>query len=418
MATLYYDNATEDGNWATLGNWRLDDFTGTRVPATGLPTSSDSVVVKAAVTSNTGTQPTVVNLRIEYYAGETWTISITVTGLASLFGNVTGGVEGNCWITGNVEADEFSIFYCYIFGNLTMVGGILGDGVYVNENGSFSGTELLSGSSVNGYGAFVNSAICGGGIGSASTFSSGAYLASSGLVLNQATFAAGTYNEGYVSGDATFTDANNYGIVTDEAEFIRGSNADNGSYQGTVEGKATFRVSATNANNCTVNNAEFFSDGINYGSVSFDATFHDVAINTGTVYGNATFNGTAVNDSLVMGEATFNDSSYNNSSLMAATFNDSAYNAGVISGATTFNNTSYNNGSVESEVTFNDASSNNSGVTGNATFNESSRIGVLGAYVIGNVTFRGNSYNVNGISGTITAAHGGCINGSSILGVV
>ena len=39
-----------------------------------------------------------------------------------------------------------------------------------------------------------------------------------------------------------------------------------------------------------------------------------------------------------------------------------------------------------------------------------------GSSISGNVTFKGRSVNKNDISGTVTAAHGGGINGSNILG--
>jgi hypothetical protein len=55
-------------------------------------------------------------------------------------------------------------------------------------------------------------------------------------------------------------------------------------------------------------------------------------------------------------------------------------------------------------------------VTGNCEFYDNSTI-VAGSSVTGDATFHGNSVNKNGISGTVTASHGGGINGSSILGI-
>lgn len=59
---------------------------------------------------------------------------------------------------------------------------------------------------------------------------------------------------------------------------------------------------------------------------------------------------------------------------------------------------------------------NGATITGDVEFRDTSYLD-SGAVVDGNVTFKGRAYNKNGVSGTITSAHGGGINGSNILGV-
>lgn len=63
---------------------------------------------------------------------------------------------------------------------------------------------------------------------------------------------------------------------------------------------------------------------------------------------------------------------------------------------------------------FKNGASLQSSLDGSAEFYDTSFMGM--ATVVGNATFYGNSSNRNGIGGTTTAAHGGGINGSNILG--
>jgi hypothetical protein len=342
MATLYYDNATEDGNWATLGNWRLDNFTGTRVPATGLPTSIDNVVMTGAVTSNTGSEPTVASLTVE---SASLGIGITVTGVATF--NSYSAFTGNATLTGNAAFnDSWTEFSNIVDGNATF----------------------------DGFGGNYDTATVTGN----ATFTGGAR--NLGTVGGDAAFSDGSSNEGgTVSGDATFTDSDNSGFVGGDAEFFNGSNAAGfGIGIGVVQGNAVFRATPGsydhyNHYNATVNgNAEFYNNTYNYG----------------TVDGNATFNDYSFNNEYVAGDATFN--------------NFSRISGGMISGTATFNDYSY----VEYPI-------NGSIVLDNSSYLTDDAIGMSA-----NVEFRGNSYNPNGIGGTLVAAHGGGINGSSILGAI
>ena len=95
--TLYFDGAV-DGDWAELGNWWLDDEH--TVAATALPTAADSVVVAsgAQVGSNSGSEPTVVNLTgtdIIVDIDTTITGTATFSGFSSMYGTLTGNATFN-----------------------------------------------------------------------------------------------------------------------------------------------------------------------------------------------------------------------------------------------------------------------------------------------------------------------------------
>jgi hypothetical protein len=85
MATFYFNGAV-DSDWATLGNWWTSDAFTTQAAA--LPASGDSVVVTGNIDTNSGSEPTVVNLTCtspEYASGRI-SIAVTVTGNATFNG--------------------------------------------------------------------------------------------------------------------------------------------------------------------------------------------------------------------------------------------------------------------------------------------------------------------------------------------
>jgi len=120
MATLYFNSAV-DGDWNTLGNWW--DDSGFTTPASALPTSSDSVIASATISSNSGSAPTVIDFTI---GGGSYTIQLsstilTVTGTAtfndstSLLAQINGSVvfndtsfNDNGVIVGNVVFNDSS----------------------------------------------------------------------------------------------------------------------------------------------------------------------------------------------------------------------------------------------------------------------------------------------------------------------
>jgi hypothetical protein len=227
MATLYYNGAV-DTNWATLGNWWMDNQL--TIPATSLPTSIDNVVLSATCNTNSGSEPTVVNLTLNGENVELF-IAITVTGVAVF----SAGSFNSGPLTGNATFNDS-----------------------VNSSsGIVTGNATFNGSAYNGTGGIVT--------GNA-TFNDSAYNNYGGTVTGDVTFNDSAYNNyGTVTGDATFNDsAYNYGTVNGDATFNGGSLNE---FSGIVNGNATFRGSAYNKSGVIGNVILAYEKGINGSSI-------------------------------------------------------------------------------------------------------------------------------------------------------
>ena len=141
VTVLYFNDAEEDGDWDTLGNWWLN--AGHTVPATALPTAADSVVATASISTNSGSEPTVLAFEID---GNAIFIDIpfTVTTLAVWKTNTVGG--GNMVLNGNAEWN-----------------GTNGNAGEINGNATFNDTTFNAGT-VNGDATFNGSGSIGDGI--------------------------------------------------------------------------------------------------------------------------------------------------------------------------------------------------------------------------------------------------------------
>ena len=445
MATLYY-NGFVDSDWATLGNWWTDAIFETQ--ATSLPTSIDSVELSAAVTTNGGSEPTVVNCSTT----SSISINITVTTMATF----SGYASNFATLTGNATFDGSSY-------NVT--GGV------VSNDATFNGSSYNQGTVSND--AIFNSGYndTGGVVSNDATFNDTAI--NYGTVTGNATFNNNSYNIGTVSNNATFngddgfenagSGSRNEGAVTNNATFNESSYNNTG---GTVGNLSTFNSRTYNsgtANSAIFNNSSYNSYA-GSGVVTTDATFNDSSYNGGTVSGNAIWSAaTFTNFSLgtVSGTITFSNASpvvfttdmgnvwiydsslwnfttagptwifndtstYNSGTLNGdATFNDVSNNTGTVSGNATFDDNAYNNGgtitgnatfylassnqtgTVSGSATFNDTSHNDSTVSGNATFNDSSWNSYTTGVVSIDATFNGTSYNAG------TVAYNATFNGSS-----
>ena len=266
MATLYYDNATTDSDWNTLGNWWTDAIFETQ--ATSLPTSIDSVELYATVTLNGGSEPTVVNCSTT----SSISINITVTTMATF----NGSSSNVATLTGNATFNDTSY-----------------------NNGTVSGNATWSASAFTNFsGGF--GVCCLGTVSGTITFSSATAVVFTTDMGNSWT---------YDSSSWTFTAAgptwifdgggtNNTGTLYGDATFNAGSYN-----SGTIYGDVTFNSTSSNG-----------AGGETYG----DAVFNDSSSNAGTVNNNPTvlllhFNGSD-------GSTTFTDSSPNE---LTATANDS-----------------------------------------------------------------------------------------------
>jgi hypothetical protein len=206
MATLYFNAAVND-NWATLGNWWLNDsFT---IPAESLPTSFDNVIVGnnlntyVIISSNSGSEPTVANLTLNV-AGIY--INITVTGQA-IFNGCLGAGAGSHFINtmtvgGDVDFNDCS----YAQGTLNCIG-------VVTFNQNAYNTGFISDATFNDSSSNIGGTVTGDAI-----FND--ISGNNGTVTGDVTFNDSSSNVGGISGTATFNDnASNAGPVNGDATF-------------------------------------------------------------------------------------------------------------------------------------------------------------------------------------------------------
>jgi hypothetical protein len=149
MATLYF-NAAVDADWDELGNWWTNStFTS---QAASLPTSADSVVLSATCDTNSGSEPTVVNLTIDG-SGVAIGIALSVTGVATF--NDSSLVGGGSTITGNAVFNDSSYNAGTVTGNATFnddayhySGGVVGSTAVFNDRSFISGGLFTSGAQI------------------------------------------------------------------------------------------------------------------------------------------------------------------------------------------------------------------------------------------------------------------------------
>lgn len=354
--TAYRFVGTVDGEWTNLNNWR--DTAGFR--ANTLPGALDDVVIDADVTS----KPT------DY--------AVAIGGL-TISDNKTFAVEATC-----------ATLTCY--GTIARPASPVCTGTF--------GRVLYSAAATFIEGLLEGEVVQLGG-------------SDASFVSNSNVLAAGV-----VTGNASFSDSDNYGAVTGTAAFdAMGVNAgtvagdasfDNNALNlGTVAGDASFDNNSRNLSVGVVNGDAVFTGGGGnlQGTVKGDAEFYDTTYNANaTVEGNAVFHGSSRNESgaVVEGDATFNDSSAN-------------WFSATVEGAATFNDSSYNAAFCDTTAVFNNSAENRHVVSGDATFNDSSvnREPVIGGVVGGNATFNDSSKNLGDVTGTATFNDSSCNSGTA-----
>jgi hypothetical protein len=341
MATLYFNGAV-DNDWNTLGNWWEDDqFT---VAASALPTSSDSVVTSAIISSNSGSNPTIVNFTVN---GNIYiNIDLTVSGMAT-------------------------------FNNESILGQIIGSSKFINGNATFNNTSILLGT-INGNATFNNSAICA----ISSSVSANAEFNDSSIKRGNVSGTI-TWNSSYPS-DGSLTYYFN-GAVDNDWNTIGNWWIDIGfslpitTYCGLPQNIDSVIVSANITSNSgstpTVKNF----------------TITDAQMSTDIVITNsATFNGSS---SLGNGVgATILEMTNSNATT---TFNNTSF-IDSVGGINIFTNVG------TGSVIFNDSSFIKTGtINANTTFNDNSALGV-GGTVGGDATFNDSSIKRGTVTGTIT----------------
>jgi hypothetical protein len=160
MATFYYDNATEDFSWFTLGNWRMDNNTPTRIPAVNLPSSSDDVVILAYVGfANSSDTVTINNIttyeQVNGFAGSTMNILGYGTFYSysvgmNFIGNITiDGTFFESTVTGDVILQNGSNTSMFVVGNATLYdtcfleGGATGTITLNDYSGILGGAAII-----------------------------------------------------------------------------------------------------------------------------------------------------------------------------------------------------------------------------------------------------------------------------------
>lgn len=425
--TLYFNGAS-DNYWNNLNNWWKDS--GCTVAATFLPTSIDSVIASANITSNSGSSPTIVNFTMN---GSVYiSIVLTATGTATF----NDSSNPNYITATNIVFNNNS--YTTSSSNLT------GDCTFNDSS------ILVSGASITGNATFNDSSIKRGNVSGSITYNSTYHDANGRMSYyfsgNSDHNWNNTSNWIVVASDNSTTNVNSdIGLPTSIDNVTAASYIDSdSSYSATmnnftigssdyvsitlcVNGIATFNDNSYFSGSLTCNStAVFNNNSFNFGNVT-TATFNDNSINgtNGSVSGNATFNGNSIKRGSVGGTITWN-SSYPSDYSLVYYFNgavnnnietngnwwlDNSYtiplNTDIIGLPTSIDSVvaGYSIGSPYSppSLSIKDFTINggtcyiNLTVSGTATFNNSCSYGA--GTLTGNATFNDTSYNYSTLTG-------------------
>ena len=148
MATLYF-NAAVNTNWDTNGNWWTD---AAATEPGNKPTSADSAVILASVASNSGGNPTIINLTVATNGVTVAGVTMTVTGVAAFSGTAYNGatITGNCTFSGDAYNNSGIITgNCTFSGTSYNAGTITGNAIftgtsYIAAGGTVTGTIRMS----------------------------------------------------------------------------------------------------------------------------------------------------------------------------------------------------------------------------------------------------------------------------------
>lgn len=413
MATMYYNNATTDGLWQTLGNWW------TTSPGVGaavtLPAVGDTVLLTGAVTQSSYSA-TVANLTITNF---TLNMNLTVSGSATFTGTAknAGVVAGTCVFQTTSEnlAAANVLGGCTFSTSAKNYGTVTGitvfDNASTNESGgviqgscSFNSTASHKvGATINGNPTFNSSSTCAGAVNGAATFNTSASQTSTSVIVGQCAFNNSSILGGTVTGSCTFLSTasiSSSGIVKGSSSFVMFLGAGTCAGSLTCQTVTFFGAGTAGATSViTVTDSANFIASSNLGTVSGDgiANFSNASSTTGTVNcAQAAFYGTSYNGSA--GVMTCD------SVIFEASYNDGTITADLV----TFDATSYNIGVVNSnDCRIYKSSGNSTGViVGVGNFYGSTGTGIYSTNTGGTVTGTLNAYYpaTYPIGGTVTGA--------------
>jgi hypothetical protein len=264
MATFYFNGQADlvadvSRDWQTLGNWWMDSAH--TVAASALPTSSDSVIASASIQTNSGSEPTLVNLTLDAdsFANLALQVPVTITGIATFKNS-----ENASTITGNaafVGIDgRLAVNSGEVTGNATFSGAGVHNGV-VGGNATFGGDTWTGNSSaVNGTATFNDTSYNTGTVTGVATFNDTSY--NNGEVGVGSIFNDYSHNQRTVSGmpNPTFND---YSYNNGEADFYGTATFNDYSecrgYYGTAQ-FTTFNHNSRNVSGTTYNRTVTFND--------------------------------------------------------------------------------------------------------------------------------------------------------------
>jgi hypothetical protein len=400
---LYYNNAEEDGDWNTLGNWWLnEEFTD---PADSLPGTLDSVYVSGHdMSTNTGEDPSIAYL---YFTGDENTLSLDITvsqgayfeGLTAFTGTLAGNASFNDNSLNNWNILASAWFYDNAF---NAQDGIIawGIGYYywdntedmsirpmntpdhwrVYEAGDFVVTrDFVSDGpwTVTAYDAVVD--ITGATYDADTVFieeNDAQFIGFEEFYFNAAldndwnTLGNWWANEAHTAPAIRLPGIHD--VVYAEVDILTNSGDPAIARNMTIIGPAQFDIDITLSNRATFiedanftgviveGQAYFYENSINNWEINGDVRFYDRSYNNASINGSVRFYGTSYNKGTVTGRGRFYDSSYNhaeghviNDEDTTGRFRDESINYGTVAGE---------------EIEFEDVSKNLGEIIGNAEF--------------------------------------------------
>ncbi len=244
--TLYFNDATEDGDWATLENWWTD--AGFTEQALELPGASDDVQIHQSVYDNSDTTPTVNSMSL--FVNTELAIDVIVTNGATFNSNsyISGTIEGdvifndNGWIDGGT-IDGDATLNTSLYGESAPTGGVFILDDY-EWTGNITGTVYGSDSMEIATYIFENS------------------MFNSGTINGNAIFKDTTSNSGTINGNACFSPtATNSGTVTGTVSVCSAPIITTSAASSVTKTSATLNASITNLGGGNV-----FQHGFVYGT--------------------------------------------------------------------------------------------------------------------------------------------------------
>lgn len=260
MAIFYFNGAVND-NWTELGNWWTDDSFTTQ--ADNLPSNSDSVIIYSDLSSNSGGDPTIVNLTVE---SGVIGINITVSNIAT-FNNYSANYA---IITGNAIFNDYSVLIGQIYGDATF-----NDLAHAQQAAYVSGDAIFTADTQ--------------------------YLYFNPIVISGTVIFASTTSITFIVQYFNVSDVNLWTVNSSQKYWI------------------FINAYLSESTSISANLVTFYGNSANdAGVIDSDVILNDISYNNGIINGNVVFNDRSYNHQvagIINGNAIFNDYSSNRAGL-------------------------------------------------------------------------------------------------------